>query len=303
MTQRAKRRALRRKREQQKRSLPDTSKGSPQEAVQEGFRLWGLTRTLGLEELRRSVRAIQDFRLNPRVCAEALDRAARALSSAPIPRPNQYDPSHRDFIIASQEERSSAPVQLWEIRNGVEATIESSISSAAWRFSVHISRITISIPMNDITTIECTMIVSPRLWTVEGNRLRRRDRQDCEIYGTVIAEHRFFDSDTFEIDFRAIPQRMNGNFDAMHFEVAPNPDYSDYFAVGRARLEHFREVQFPVNSSMIPASDRRPKACQGCSYYHEPAYRGDTLTCAVHPEGVQSESCPDWMSGGVERSL
>ncbi|MBD2505323.1 hypothetical protein [Anabaena azotica] len=36
-----------------------------------------------------------------------------------------------------------------------------------------------------------------------------------------------------------------------------------------------------------------PKPCRGCQNYHGVEYGGVMLVCAVHPEGVKGDHCPD----------
>ena len=42
-----------------------------------------------------------------------------------------------------------------------------------------------------------------------------------------------------------------------------------------------------------PSLTQQP-ACRGCSNYHGQVYGGNLLVCAMHPTGVESESCADW---------
>jgi hypothetical protein len=59
--------------------------------------------------------------------------------------------------------------------------------------------------------------------------------------------------------------------------------FSSYFSGGR------------VGNFFSPLKpDRRPPTCKGCIYYHQPAYIGDDLICAVHPTGYDGDRCPDW---------
>jgi hypothetical protein len=37
-----------------------------------------------------------------------------------------------------------------------------------------------------------------------------------------------------------------------------------------------------------------PIACQGCRHYHGRSYGGERLICAMHPYGVEQETCADW---------
>jgi hypothetical protein len=51
----------------------------------------------------------------------------------------------------------------------------------------------------------------------------------------------------------------------------------------------------PFIQTVTPALQDHP-VCVGCSNYHGEAYGGNVLVCAMHPYGVQAESCPDWES-------
>lgn len=35
-------------------------------------------------------------------------------------------------------------------------------------------------------------------------------------------------------------------------------------------------------------------ACVGCRHYHGQSYGGTLLVCAMHPDGPESDQCPDW---------
>jgi hypothetical protein len=51
----------------------------------------------------------------------------------------------------------------------------------------------------------------------------------------------------------------------------------------------------PLIQTVTPALQDHP-VCVGCSNYHGEAYGGNVLVCAMHPYGVQAESCSDWES-------
>ncbi len=56
-----------------------------------------------------------------------------------------------------------------------------------------------------------------------------------------------------------------------------------------------------IDSSFVTYVDPSPTqhpACRGCSNYHGQVYGGNLLVCAIHPTGVESESCVDWESDG-----
>jgi hypothetical protein len=51
----------------------------------------------------------------------------------------------------------------------------------------------------------------------------------------------------------------------------------------------------PFIQTVTPALQDHP-VCVGCCNYHGEAYGGNVLVCAMHPYGVEDESCPDWES-------
>jgi hypothetical protein len=44
-----------------------------------------------------------------------------------------------------------------------------------------------------------------------------------------------------------------------------------------------------------PTASKNP-ACRGCQHYHGHVYNNNLLVCAMHPSGVEDETCPDWES-------
>ncbi len=65
-------------------------------------------------------------------------------------------------------------------------------------------------------------------------------------------------------------------------------------------IEIYREFEpdfDEIDSSFVTYVDPSPtqqSACRGCSNYHGQVYGGNLLVCAMHPTGVESESCADW---------
>jgi hypothetical protein len=51
----------------------------------------------------------------------------------------------------------------------------------------------------------------------------------------------------------------------------------------------------PFIQTVTPALQDHP-VCVGCCNYHGEAYGGNVLVCAMHPYGVEEDSCPDWES-------
>lgn len=55
----------------------------------------------------------------------------------------------------------------------------------------------------------------------------------------------------------------------------------------------FDEIDLSLVTYVEP-SPTQQAACQGCRNYHGQVYGGNLLVCAMHPTGVESESCQDW---------
>ena len=78
-------------------------------------------------------------------------------------------------------------------------------------------------------------------------------------------------------------------------------DLDEYFSeLIEPLIEAFRELDPEINEidlSLVtyvePSATQQP-ACRGCSNYHGHVYGGNLLVCAMHPVGVESDSCPDW---------
>ena len=49
-----------------------------------------------------------------------------------------------------------------------------------------------------------------------------------------------------------------------------------------------------TNVSYHTPSARNNPACINCANYHGQAYNGNLLVCAMHPQGYEGDSCPDW---------
>jgi hypothetical protein len=59
----------------------------------------------------------------------------------------------------------------------------------------------------------------------------------------------------------------------------------------------FDEIDLSMVTYVDPSPTQQP-ACRGCTNYHGQVYGGNLLVCAMHPTGVESESCPDWETDG-----
>lgn len=59
-------------------------------------------------------------------------------------------------------------------------------------------------------------------------------------------------------------------------------------------IENFVEdSEFVEISTETPTKDNHA-ACIECNNYHGQAYNGQIFVCAMHPYGVEDDSCPDW---------
>jgi len=57
--------------------------------------------------------------------------------------------------------------------------------------------------------------------------------------------------------------------------------------------EDFIDDDFTRVDYQTPSAQNNP-ACIDCSNYHGQAYNGNLLVCAMHPNGYEGNSCPDW---------
>ncbi|MDY7020313.1 MAG: hypothetical protein SWJ54_02990 [Cyanobacteriota bacterium] len=82
------------------------------------------------------------------------------------------------------------------------------------------------------------------------------------------------------------------------------PDLEQYFnEFVEPILDVYFDLELEINESEFepfvtyvhPTSYEHP-ACRGCQNYHGHVYGGNLLVCAMHPNGVEDETCPDWES-------
>ncbi|WP_293150196.1 MULTISPECIES: hypothetical protein [unclassified Microcoleus] len=59
----------------------------------------------------------------------------------------------------------------------------------------------------------------------------------------------------------------------------------------------FDEIDSSFVTYVDPSPTQHP-VCRGCMNYHGQVYGGNLLVCAMHPTGVESDSCPDWETDG-----
>lgn len=57
--------------------------------------------------------------------------------------------------------------------------------------------------------------------------------------------------------------------------------------------EIFTDDDFTSVNYHTPSAQSHP-ACINCANYHGQAYNGNLLVCAMHPNGYEGNSCPDW---------
>ena len=57
--------------------------------------------------------------------------------------------------------------------------------------------------------------------------------------------------------------------------------------------DDFVDEDFTSVSYHTPSAQSHP-ACINCANYHGQVYNGNLLVCAMHPQGYEDTSCPDW---------
>lgn len=64
-------------------------------------------------------------------------------------------------------------------------------------------------------------------------------------------------------------------------------------ALQAASLHRFfkQQVDEEFNSYLLPPPI--PNTCKGCRNYHGVKYKGILLVCAIHPHGVEEDTCSD----------
>ncbi|WP_414623873.1 hypothetical protein [Calothrix sp. CCY 0018] len=67
-------------------------------------------------------------------------------------------------------------------------------------------------------------------------------------------------------------------------------------AVGVARTVGERLADEPVFTDDEIAYFKKIKPCKECKYFHGVNYNSVDLICAIHPHGVDTDTCPDWES-------
>jgi hypothetical protein len=67
-----------------------------------------------------------------------------------------------------------------------------------------------------------------------------------------------------------------------------------------ADAEAYLEFLRQINQERLLEMPPMPRVCEGCCYYHGQTYGGNHLVCAMHPYGVENDTCPDWQATAVE---
>jgi hypothetical protein len=57
--------------------------------------------------------------------------------------------------------------------------------------------------------------------------------------------------------------------------------------------DNFVDDDFTSVSYHTPSAESHP-ACLNCANYHGQVYNGNLLVCAMHPNGYEDTTCPDW---------
>ncbi|MBD2440604.1 hypothetical protein [Nostoc sp. FACHB-110] len=54
------------------------------------------------------------------------------------------------------------------------------------------------------------------------------------------------------------------------------------------------QVEEDINQTLKERLQAIPKPCRGCRNFHGLEYGGVKLICAIHPQGVEGDTCPDY---------
>jgi hypothetical protein len=65
--------------------------------------------------------------------------------------------------------------------------------------------------------------------------------------------------------------------------------------ISRARqFQIDKEIESSIEIILEEKRKSVPKACRGCRNFHGIKYQGIMLVCAIHPSGVEGNTCPDF---------
>ncbi|MEA5603210.1 hypothetical protein [Nostoc sp. UHCC 0252] len=59
-----------------------------------------------------------------------------------------------------------------------------------------------------------------------------------------------------------------------------------------------KEIESGIDNVLEERRKAIPKTCRGCSNFHGIKHGGVMLICAIHPSGVEGNTCPDFESFG-----
>jgi hypothetical protein len=83
-------------------------------------------------------------------------------------------------------------------------------------------------------------------------------------------------------------------YTATAFVLDCNRQHKSRLADAEAYLDFLRQIN--QERSETPPM---PSACVGCCHYHGQIYGGNHLVCAMHPYGVESDTCSDWQADAI----
>jgi hypothetical protein len=170
-------------------------------------------------------------------------------------------------------------IQSWRIRNGLaHIQLPGFNGSPDLEFDILCSVFNVHRMSHELTYLHLNLSPDANQWTVVEGQLKRREDPRIAIRGYVMMEER------------------SSSLDYPQYQIILKVYPASYSQVSEDEFQF--EVVVPEGFGRRSVPDRRPAFCNGCSFYHEPAYRGDSIICAVHPSGYQGEStsCPDWAS-------
>lgn len=82
------------------------------------------------------------------------------------------------------------------------------------------------------------------------------------------------------------------------------PELEEYFnEIVEPILDLYFDLELDIDESefepfvtYVHPTVNEYRACRGCQHYHGHVYGGNLLVCAMHPNGVEEDTCPDWES-------
>lgn len=128
-------------------------------------------------------------------------------------------------------------------------------------------------------------------------------RSLVEAVETTVSEVEKFFTDVTE-EFNKMVDDLTHLSDEITQEVQTKliPELEECF---NDLVEPFLDIYFDLDSDLegetfepfvtyVHPNETQHPACRRCTNYHGHVYGGNLLVCAMHPSGVEGNTCPDW---------